>query len=88
MAVLTIIAVFAETVMAGVWPAWLSTPTIVTMVTATAGIRVSNLGEVAMLATTNAQHAPEIKTTVTVVVGPSRCTTQVVTSATASITNT
>ena len=88
MAALTTIAVFAETVMAGVWPAWRSTPTMVTMVTATAGLRVSNLEEVALLATTNAHNAAAIKTIVRVVVGPSRCTTQVVTSATASITNT
>jgi hypothetical protein len=88
MAVPTNIAAFAETVMAGVWPAWRSIHSIVTMVTATAGLRVSNLGEVAFPATSNARSAPTIKTIAKVVDRPSRCTTRAATNATVCRTNT
>ena len=87
MAVPTNIAVFAETGMAGVWPAWHSTHTIATMVTATAGLRVSNPEEVAFPVTTNARSAAAIKTIAKVVDGPSHCTTRAATSATACRTN-
>lgn len=86
-AVPTIIAAFAETGMVGVWPAWRSTHTIVTMDTAIAGLRVSNLEEVAFPVTTNARSAAAIKTIAKVVDGPSRCTTRAATSATACRTN-
>jgi hypothetical protein len=88
MAVPTNIAAFAETGMVGVWPAWHSTHTIATMVTATAGLRVSNPVEGAFPATSNARSAAAIKTIAKVVGGPSRCTTRAAISATACRTNT
>lgn len=88
MAVPTAIAVFAETVMAGVRPAWHSTHTIGTMVTATAGARVSNPVEGAIPATSNARSAVAIKIIAKVVGVPLHCTTRATTSATAFRTNT